>query len=159
MEEKILYTRIFTIYEVPLEDNFQIWMQELCEKYGVDYSLMLAMAEQESNFEIESVGDAGELGMWQIKPSTAAEAEEVLGRRLNLFKAEDNAQAAVILMEKYMRKYGTAEKALMAYNMGETAARRCWENGVTKSKYAVSVLKRAAGIKEKNYNIVVMDDV
>lgn len=158
-EIEIPEIRIFTLYEVPLEDDFQVWLQETCGEYGIDCGVMLAMAEQESNFDPEGVGEEGELGMWQIKPSTAAEAEEKEGRRLNLFKPEDNAKAAVILLSGYVEKYGTMEKALMAYNMGETAARRCWKNGVTGSKYAVSVMEKAERYEEKKYNRVVIGDV
>lgn len=121
---------------------------------------MVAMAEQESTFNPQAVGAEGELGMWQLKPATAAEAEEALGRRLNLFDPYDNAEAAIFLMEKYIEKYGNDTNALIVYNMGETGGRRCMESGTAKSKYAVSVMEKVESYKEKTYQIErVVDDV
>lgn len=157
-ENKTLQTRIFTVYDVPLEDDFQIWLNELCKEKEIEYSLILAMAEQESGFNEKAVGTAGELGMWQIKAMTVEEAEKELGRRLNLFDKYDNAKAAVTLMHKYMNKYGDSIKALMAYNMGEAGAKRCWESDIPKSEYAVDVLEKAAGYQEKVTIIQVVED-
>lgn len=142
-------TSLKSLYDVPLEEDFQVWLLELCKRYGVDYGIMVAMADTESDFAPEAVGHDGELGMWQIKPSTAREAEKELGRRVNLFKPEDNAEAAVVLMHGYLKKYGTTEAALMAYNMGESGARRCWEEGIKRSRYTDAVLKQAAEYKKQ----------
>lgn len=143
-----LQTSKISLFEVSLDYDFQIWLMDLCKQYELQYEIMVAMAETESHFEPEAVGQAGELGMWQIKSSTAKEAEKELGRRLNLFKPEDNAEAAAVLMGKYLKKYGTVEAALMAYNMGESGARKSWEEGIKSSQYTDIVLKRAAGYKK-----------
>ncbi len=158
-EVKILQTRIFILYEVPLEDDFQIWLIKQCEDHGIDYAVMVAMAEQESTFNPEAVGADGELGMWQLKPSTAAEAEEALGRRLNLFDPYDNAEAAIFLMEKYIEEYGDDIKALIVYNMGETGARRCFEKSIPRSEYAVSVMEKAQSYKQKEKIVQVTEYV
>ncbi len=138
-------TRIFTLCDVDLEDDFQIWLQNLCAEYGVDYTVIVAMADVESGFNPHAVGADGELGMWQVMPSTAAEAEEALGRRLNLFDPWDSAEAAVWLMAHYTEKYGGTVYALMAYSMGETAAREEIGSGAPRSIYAACVAERAAG--------------
>ncbi len=144
-------TRIFTLCDVDLDDEFQLYLQELCRDYGLDYPVMVAMAETESGFDPQAVGVDGELGMYQIMPSTAAEAEAALGRRLNLFDAYDSAEAAAWLMAHYTDKYGDMVAALMVYSMGETGARRCMENGIPRSKYAACVMERAAGYGYRVY--------
>lgn len=138
-------TRIFTLCDVDLEDDFQIWLQNLCAEYGVDYTVIVAMADVESGFDPHAVGADGELGMWQVMPSTAAEAEEALGRRLDLFDPRDSAEAAVWLMAHYTEEYGGTVYALMAYSMGETAARKEIGGGTPRSIYAACVAERAAG--------------
>ena len=128
-----------------MEDDFQIYLQELCSDYGADYATMVAMAEVESNFNPQAVGADGELGMWQIIPSTAEEAGEALGRKFDLFDPWDSAEAAVWLMAGYEKKYGNRIYALMAYSMGETGAQECIKSGAPRSNYAACVMEKAAG--------------
>ena len=146
-KDKNPQTRIFTLCDVDLEDDFQIYLQVLCEDYGVDYATIVAMAEVESSFNPQAVGADGELGMWQIIPSTAEEAGEALGRKFDLLNPWDNAEAAVWLMAHYTEKYGNSVYALMAYSMGETGARECMENGAARSKYAECVMEAAEKYK------------
>lgn len=144
-------TRIFTLYDVPLDDDFQIWLAVLCEGRGVDFATMVAMAEQESGFDPCAVGAMGEMGMWQVMPGTAAEVEEALGRRLDLFDPYDNADCASWLMGKYTRKYGNNIYALFAYSMGEAGAEECLKGHNPRSLYAVSVLEKAVGYVPRGY--------
>lgn len=144
-------TRILTLCDVPLSDEFQAFLRMLCEEYGADYPTMVAMAEVESGFDPNAVGAGGELGMWQVMPSTAAEAEVALGRRFDLFDPWDNAEAAVWLMAHYAEKYGDQAKALMAYNMGEAGAERAFWHGPLRSEYAACVMERAAGYGHRAY--------
>ncbi len=50
------------------------------QKTNVDHCLVLAQAEVESEFRHDAVGAAGEIGLFQILPSTAAIMEPVVGR-------------------------------------------------------------------------------
>lgn len=149
-EDKNPQTRILTLYDVPLDDDYQLWLAVLCEGRGLDYAMIVGMAEQESGFDPHAVGAMGELGMWQIMPGTAAEAEEALGRRLNLFDPYDNADCATWLMEKYIKKYGNDIHALFAYSMGEAGADECLKGSNPRSLYAVSVLEKAARYAPKD---------
>lgn len=144
-------TRICTLCDVPLDDELQAGLRELCREYGVDYAMMVAMAETESGFDPHAVGADGELGMWQLMPSTAAQAEAALGRRLNLFDAWDSAEAAVWLMAHYTEKYGDKFRALMAYSMGEAGATRRLGDGLPRSEYAACVMTRASGYGYRRY--------
>ena len=47
---------------------------------GIDHCLALAQAQAESDFRPEAVGAAGEIGLFQILPSTAALIEPIAGR-------------------------------------------------------------------------------
>lgn len=142
-------TRILPLYDVPLDDGFQRWLAALCESRGLEYATIVAMADQESGFDAAAVGSGGEMGMWQIMPGTAKEAEEALGRELDLFDPYDNADCATWLMAKYMEKYGNDIHALFAYSMGEAGAEECLAGGRPRSLYAVSVLEKAAGYVPK----------
>jgi soluble lytic murein transglycosylase-like protein len=61
---------------------FQHFPQTLiveAEKTGIDHCLALAQAEIESEFKHDAVGAAGEIGLFQILPATAALFESKLG--------------------------------------------------------------------------------
>jgi soluble lytic murein transglycosylase-like protein len=47
---------------------------------NIDHCLALAQAEVESEFKQDAVGSAGEIGLYQIKPSTAEILEPVAGK-------------------------------------------------------------------------------
>ena len=49
------------------------------QKSNLDHCLVLAQAEVESEFHHDAVGTAGEIGLFQILPSTAAIMEPVVG--------------------------------------------------------------------------------
>src|SRR5439155_3892287 len=49
------------------------------QKSNLDHCLVLAQAEVESEFRHDAVGSAGEIGVFQILPSTAAIMEPVVG--------------------------------------------------------------------------------
>jgi soluble lytic murein transglycosylase-like protein len=50
------------------------------QRSNIDHCLALAQAEVESEFKHDAVGAAGEIGLFQMKPSTAAIMEPVAGR-------------------------------------------------------------------------------
>jgi soluble lytic murein transglycosylase-like protein len=49
------------------------------QRANIDHCLALAQAEVESEFKHDAVGSAGEIGLFQIKPSTAALLEPIAG--------------------------------------------------------------------------------
>jgi soluble lytic murein transglycosylase-like protein len=50
------------------------------QRTNLDHCLVLAQAEVESEFKQDAVGAAGEIGLFQIKPSTAALLEPIAGK-------------------------------------------------------------------------------
>lgn len=132
-----------TLCNVPLETDFQLWLSQLCEEKGIDYSLMIAIAEKESNFNPEAVSSTGDYGLWQINKINHKELKEVYGDNMDFFNPYDNARAAVWILCQLMEKYGDINKVLMAYNMGEAGAGRLWEQGIYKSEYSDDVQAKA----------------
>src|SRR5437899_2893719 len=66
------------------------------QKSNLDHCLVLAQAEVESEFRHDAVGSAGEIGLFQILPSTAAIMEPVVGpfKRPSGSKAPREAKSA-----------------------------------------------------------------
>jgi soluble lytic murein transglycosylase-like protein len=50
------------------------------ERTGIDHCLALAQAQAESDFRHDAIGAAGEIGIYQLMPATAAIMEPVVGR-------------------------------------------------------------------------------
>jgi len=121
---------------VPLPFELQVTMQQACEKYGVPYALALAVAESESSFDLEA--DSGTCwGVMQIHPINYPRLRE---NGIEPTEYEGNITAGVFLLGELLEKYADTHKALMAYNCGETGAKRLWKEGYMTTKYSVKVV-------------------
>lgn len=121
---------------VPLPFELQETMQQACEKYGVPYALALAVAESESSFDLEA--DSGTCwGVMQIHPINYPRLRE---NGIEPTEYEGNITAGVFLLSELLEKYTDTHKALMAYNCGETGAKRLWNEGYMTSEYSVKVV-------------------
>ena len=111
------------------------------EEYGCPYPLALAVAQTESNFDMDAVGASGEVGIMQLNPgpggSYHAEIQAATG--LDPTTASGNIAGGCYKLGLYLAKYGSVEKAAMAYNMGEGGARSAWDSGITSTDYSKKV--------------------
>ena len=136
VEETSKPVEYITTDDIPLPHELQIVMQKACEKYGVPYALALAVAESESSFDLEA--DSGTCwGVMQIHP--------INYERLRMYgieptEYEGNITAGVFILGELLEKYTDTHKALMAYNCGETGARRLWNEGYYTTKYSEKVV-------------------
>ena len=126
------------IEAIPLPFELQDVMQEACEKYGVPYALALAVAQSESDFDLEA--DNGTCwGVMQIHPINY---DRLRQNGIEPTEYEGNIVAGVFMLGELLEKYGDTHKALMAYNCGETGARRLWKQGYDTSSYSRKVVTR-----------------
>jgi hypothetical protein len=88
---------------------------------GVDPSLALELAMQESSLNQAARGAAGEIGIFQIEPSTAP--------GVNLADLQTNIATGVGLLAMLLARYGDTAKALAAYNCGPTCVDRAISRG------------------------------
>ena len=128
---------------VPMPWEYQDYMRTYCHKYGCPYPLALAVAEVESNFDMEVVGMAGEVGIMQLNPgpggSYHAEIEAATG--LDPTTPEGNIAGGCYRLGEFLARYEDTTKALMAYNMGAQGAREAWEAGIMSTEYTDAVLE------------------
>jgi len=136
--------------EIPMSAEYQEYMRTYCEKYGCPYELALAVAEAESRFDMDAIGSVGEVGMMQLNPgpggSYHAEVEAATG--LDPTTPEGNIAGGCWMLGKYMTEYQDMGLVAMAYNMGQTGARRAWEAGAFSTDYSRKILQGAASWKE-----------
>lgn len=128
---------------IPLPYDLQDAMRTACEEYGCPYPLALAVAEVESNFDVEAVGAVGEVGVMQLNPGP----ENTYWINLQAETNQDpttpagNIVCGVYLLGTHLVNYGDTEKALMAYNMGPAGALQAWEDGITSTEYTEKVME------------------
>lgn len=88
----------------------------------------------------EAENSAAEWIYWADLPLTYEE-QEALHNAADEMGIPYELAASVIWRETNFRNiYGDTHKALMAYNMGETGARRNWDAGVMSTEYSRTII-------------------
>lgn len=91
---------------------------------GVEPQLALAIAWQESGWQMGVVSGAHAIGAMQVLPSTGRWMEHYAGRRLHLRTLGDNATAGVLLLRVLARHTDRRTHTIGAYYQGLGAVRR-----------------------------------
>jgi len=82
------------------------------QHYGVSPQLAVEVARRESSLNPAAIGAAGEVGLFQLMPSTAAD----LG--VNPWSIPDNIAGGVRYLRQMFDRFGDWNTALVAYNAG-----------------------------------------
>ena len=124
---------------------------EVAEEYGIEPSLMLAIAEIESNGRPGVVGSTNDYGLMQINKINHEWLEKELGIT-DWFDARQNTEAACYIITWLRNNYEPCEEnvscLLMSYNMGVGGARKLWKQGIYESGYSKKVLEVERKIKD-----------
>lgn len=103
--------------DIPLTFELQTKLYGACVEHEVDFALMLALIEQETNFQ-NVKGDGGDSeGFCQVQNRWHADRMEELGVT-DLMDPESNFRVACHFLRELMDRYGNVEDALTAYNSG-----------------------------------------
>lgn len=135
-------------WDVPLEHDLQLFIADLCEEVSIDPELVLAMIEQESQWNPEAVGDGGNsLGLMQVQPRWHSARMEKLGCD-DLLNPYENVVVGIDILTEKMAKYDTTGEALTAYNAGDAGAYNLYfSKGIYANDYAKEVMARAEELK------------
>ena len=128
-----------TYYDVPLSHSLQRFITEVCADENVPVSLVMAMIEQESQFDPEIVSPDGDYGLMQINSINHDWLEEQY-RTADMLDPYQNVFCGIKMMGTFIQVYGDYNTALMAYNMGEYGATKARENGIESTSYSEQVL-------------------
>ena len=134
--------------DIPLSDELQRFTYETATKYGVNYDLMLAIMQTESQFQ-NVVSDNGEdIGLCQINACNAEWLYSEYGI-YNLMDERQNIEACAIILNKLQGQFESESHVVMAYNLGAGKAEKYIKSGKI-TEYTEKVyenLKEITGIK------------
>jgi len=119
-----------------INSNTPALIQQTAAAYGVPPAIALAVATKESGLDQAAVGSAGEIGVFQLKPSTAAD----LG--VDPYSLVDNVTGGVKYLSQLFNQFGDWFTALTAYNGGAGNVARGTVSSAAQN-YAASVLTAA----------------
>ena len=104
---------------VPSRDQMKGIVADTARRMGVDVSLALAFAYQESGFNQRAVSPANAIGTMQVIPSSGQWASDLVGRELNLLDPYDNATAGVAIIRQLVSTGSDLENAIAGYYQGQ----------------------------------------
>lgn len=102
-------------YKVPADLAASIYDIALSE--GIDPSLGFRLVKVESNFILKARSNKNAIGYTQIRPATARFYSPGISEE-QLFERETNLRLGFRFLKDLLRRYGSLELALLAYNRG-----------------------------------------
>lgn len=137
------------------EDQFNVWLSDVCNEYGVRPEIVVAIIEHESGGDPNAVNSvSGAMGLMQIMPGTweaQVSAIDVVGVELYPFNPVDNVYVGIRLLSALMDGR-SIEYALDCYALGEGgAAKRASQMEVYEpTGWTAWILERANELSTEN---------
>ena len=138
----------FVPLDVPMDEEMQEFIYCLSYGYNIEFTFIMALIEHESSFKANIISKTNDYGLMQINFINHAWLKETLGVT-NFLDPYQNVRSGIFILRKLFEKYEDPAKVLMAYNMGESGARRLWEQGIYETNYSSNILKQVAEYKKQ----------
>jgi hypothetical protein len=129
---------LFVPLDVPLDSDVQEFIYYLSKGYNMDFTFVMAIIQQESDYQPDAVSNTDDYGLMQINKVNHGYITDEIGVT-NYLDPYENVRAGMFILRKLFEKYETPEKVLMAYNLGESGAKALWDKGVFETNYSKSV--------------------
>lgn len=151
--------KMYIYYAVPKEyvmnggefsDELQEFTQDLCEERKLSYPFVLALIERETGYRNVNPNGYGSTGYMQIVQKWHKDRMAKFGVT-DLLEPKGNITVGIDYLMELFEKYHEINLVLMAYNMGESGAKKMWEDGIYSSDYADYIMKREAEISLEIY--------
>lgn len=116
-------------------------------KYEFDPVFLMSVIEGESSFRPDKVGGVGEIGLMQIRPTTAEWIAKREGLKWegdkSLYDPSTNIRIGALYLS-YLRDHfdSHARLYLAAYNMGQTNVANALDKNIWPKDYPIHVMKR-----------------
>lgn len=127
-----------TYYDCPLSEELQDYIRKLCEENKLPMHLIISLINVESSFRSDIISGTNDYGLMQINKINHEWLSEKYGITDFLDPYQNVLCGISILSENYSR-FGDLDKALMAYNLGATGAKRLWDKGIYSTSYTQKI--------------------
>lgn len=135
-------TTATVLMDVPVSEDLQLYIINLCEERNISPALVMAVIERESCFKAEVIGDNGDsFGLMQIQPKWHQERMDKLGCT-DLLNPYDNVTVGIDILTELLTESNDITYVLMAYNGGSDYAKKMQKKDKV-SNYASTVIERA----------------
>lgn len=133
-------------FDVPLSEDLQDYIFELCKKYKIDPALVIALIKRESNFKSDIISYSGSsYGLMQINKKWHIERMKKVGCT-DLLDPYQNVTVGIDLLAELYRANNSTEWVLMAYNKGYSYANQAIAEGSV-SEYAQSIIDNSKSLE------------
>lgn len=129
-----------TYFDVPLSNELQDYIRNLCDEYGVPIELVIAMIDVESTFRADVVSKTNDYGLMQINKCNHEWLTDKLGVT-DFLDPYQNINSGVYILSGHLEvTNGDIELALMRYNNGATGAKKLWDKGIYSTAYTQKIM-------------------
>lgn len=103
-------------YNIPLSEDLQKHIYDLCVENDIYYCLVLAIIMTESSFDVNAVGDYGNsIGLMQIQPKWWQDEANELG--VSIYEPYGNVEVGICILKECLKSTDyDVIKALKIYN-------------------------------------------
>lgn len=129
----------FVPLDVSLDVDIQEFVYYLSAGYNIDFTLVMALMQHESNFRVDVVSSTDDYGLMQINRCNHEYLTKTLGIE-DFLDPYENIRAGMFTLRKLFERYQDTNMVLMAYNMGEDGAARLWKKGIYNTNYTDRIL-------------------
>lgn len=132
-------------YDVPLNEELQDHIFNLCAAYDINPALVISLIGKESSYRSDAIGDGGDsLGLMQIQPKWNQARMEELGCS-DLIDPFQNVEVGIDILAELFATGKSTEWVLMAYNGGRAYANDKQSLGIV-SDYANTIIANSHGL-------------
>ena len=121
-------------YDCPLSHDLQDYIRTLCGNYGVPMSLIIAMIEVESSFRANAISKTNDYGLMQINIVNHERLRKEYGIT-DFLDPYQNVFCGITMIAEHYNRYYDVNRAVMAYNLGVTGAKRLWDKSIFRTSY------------------------
>ena len=114
-----------------------IYIEALCWEYGVDYEMVKAVIQTESDWNHKAVSTSGAIGLMQVLPSTAM--SEFNTPKQDLFDPYVNVTVGIKYLSKLNEHFDDLDATLTAYSHGPTVTKKYSDNYISNNFYVKRV--------------------
>ena len=107
----------FISYNIDFPEEYQHYAYNLCQRYGIDYSLFIAIMFVESRFQPNASNGGLYIGLCQVAATHLPNLSSKLGIS-DLYDPYDNMTAGAYLLSYYINANGSIESGLASYGGG-----------------------------------------